>query len=853
MKPDAPFIETARFKCRRKPLLMFLFIYAISFYSSSLSAGLFEMLSQGTHYLTSLGGCKNYDEQKAAAALAKTEALINSNNGCSTCSQSSEVATEQQLGSLTKMTPLIQDNLEDHFFRLLATQHARELNCAATFANQFATNKNHLAETLATNFDLLREAKQALVKETQLLSQNKSVINKSPCPPSLDDLKPNPYFKEQKDEYYESCRAIIKARAAYQTILSSIPLSDVPSVKKFIEEYANTKNLSALIKKNGPLEKQIHQAYLNSENDLKTQAVKLQAIIKKNGGKGFNRFERNALLSDARVVAHVIKNSSDDEDLKGLACRADARYGKGTDQLNTGLMVGSIALSAGAGVAMKVGSVAYKVAQGSAAARASGIISLNSVRILQRSALGVDSVYAYSEIDKACQKNDRLNMKTASIDSDNSCVATLSIESLEQDNCILFASLAAIGVVAVTASNSKLLSKLSNLVRPSKNAPTTEVLDALPTKLKSQKYLLEENKNFIKSIENMNFNREIYRKAKRQDDPQIKFLEDLGFTFKSKKIAAPPWEKVIERLNTKMDNLVKSGAVKEDEILYPAKIYISNDKKTKGQLLAVRFGDDVPENVTPYDNLVPNNDLARFIRDGLFPLGKAGQESATAHSALLHDLGHFSGFIADPSYMAAIRKAQTEILKNPTTLNSPKLQSRVAWAIENLVVATPGSKQPGLNKILNDLKKNSAPPQDLEYYKTVLAGKTDKEIKKITGAVTKNSNLWIEHIGGAQRDIILREIARSKTRGKKNINSYFNYNISTDAFALKQAANPTVQRQLLARLFTGLDHTSHIRPADWVRESATANPLSKDTAIYKYACLSGLFNKGHDIYTVYCK
>jgi len=423
----------------RKFILLVFLVSGIA--SSSAIAGVFEALSRGAYFLSSGGACSGYDQAAASSALSKAECEY-STNASGVLNQVIEMS---KLGE--KIDQQLIKNPEDQYFALLAKQHSLELVCAGKFAQTVALGIPDVAADINMKVKLLRDVKQLLVKASQDIAKNPNISSKI-CPLSAHDLEPS-------EDSYAACTVLIKLRSSYQTILGSIPLSNVPKISSFLENYANLKDGPELKKIEAALDSNIQKAYLEGKNQVLAEATKMNTILEKEGAAGFDRNARHALLSDPLVVSRVIENGGSDKDLKGLACYADSRYGKGADSLNTGLMVGSLAISAGVGTLARVGSVGFKIAEGATAARSAGLISLNGMRALQVSAATVQGVSAYSTIDKTCFAGNSPQLLAKAKYGEKECVSAPNVQQLSQDSCVLAVSLSALGFSNIASVHGK--------------------------------------------------------------------------------------------------------------------------------------------------------------------------------------------------------------------------------------------------------------------------------------------------------------------------------------------------------------------------------------------------------------
>ncbi|ODS51049.1 MAG: hypothetical protein ABS42_00500 [Bdellovibrio sp. SCN 50-8] len=392
-----------------------------------------EGMSEKANIITGGGVCSSYSESKATEAMNSAPGL------CPDCDDKDEHGLKKQLTDLKKVTEHIRDKAknekaEDQFFAHLANQHALELSCAADFAKQIIQDESEAIEALEDRLELARASRRRLLDATKEISSRPEITPKV-CPLSLNDLQPSPMLA--KDEGYELCKTVITSRLAYDAAVSTIPMANMPALKKLIESYANMKDGDDLNSFKKDLPEKIKAAYKTTGDDLQKESTDLRDQIKTGGGKAFDRKSRYALLSDPRVTSEVLRQSGDSPDVKALACSADARYGKGADSLDNVLMVGSFALSGGAAVVGRVGAAGAKVYQAASAARSSGLMSLATSRtfMLSAAALGADSTALYNQWAKDCGSTRIPSVKVQG--SNRQCVSAPSLEQINADNCTL--------------------------------------------------------------------------------------------------------------------------------------------------------------------------------------------------------------------------------------------------------------------------------------------------------------------------------------------------------------------------------------------------------------------------------
>lgn len=418
---------------RLPPELLFALLFFVQSIPASSKGGILELLSQGAAGLSG-NVCAEFKEDNAGRVLRQID------REC----KEGRVLGIHKVEHFSAILNEIEDDTEDNYFALIANQHIRELKCAQSFAASAALRDKSIIKDISEKMEMLRQTKMLLSQASTALRNSTEISNKT-CPAGLHELKNEFTPDSSSSEYVTLCQTIIQARLAYQAILESIPLSSVTPLHRHLERYASSQDAKLD-------ETTLRTALKESAIHLEQEHKKIGTILSTEGGAGFDRHARNTLLADPAVVQRVLQAGHNDKDLQGLACRADARYGSGADQLNKGLMITSLVASAGAGAIAKLGVLGSRMISGASIGRSTGLISLRAMRTLQVTALGVDSLAAYSSIDASC------GSKISSLaSSKNSCVLAPTIRELQQDNCILATSLSALGFAAILGPSFKSL------------------------------------------------------------------------------------------------------------------------------------------------------------------------------------------------------------------------------------------------------------------------------------------------------------------------------------------------------------------------------------------------------------
>ncbi len=191
---------------------------------------------------------------------------------------------------------------------------------------------------------------------------------------------------------------------------------------------------------------------IGSMKSARKQIFKDWRVMKEaheSSGVKLNSSQRESLAQDRELVEAFLKRHPEDrESLKAISCRIDAKYGKGANLRDTGILVGSTLLT-GPGWATlgKIGLSAVR-ATGLVARGSSGV---RSAQVLRYTALGIGETgnlaSTIADIHRGCdEKMGHFggNLKTSE-DGGRSCETNV-LRGLEANNCYLAYSLGVLGV-----------------------------------------------------------------------------------------------------------------------------------------------------------------------------------------------------------------------------------------------------------------------------------------------------------------------------------------------------------------------------------------------------------------------
>ncbi|MEK2690410.1 hypothetical protein [Bdellovibrio sp. GT3] len=424
----------------------------ISIFSGPVQAGPLEALSEQAYKLTGKK-CEPVSTKPVDPACEPANNTLKKSS--------------QELG---KISQNISESQEDHYFVLLAEQQGRELQCASDFAKSAVKDldKNFAASDLKSKLTMARFARQK-AQELGKKIVSDPTLSTPVCPQSFEALEGQYPKGTTKGASYQACKEWIGYRQSYQAILSAIPLSGSPSLKKVIEDYASSKDEKPV----SQLQSELKNAYSSTQQILDSNRDLLKSALKEKGAEGLDRAARNELLADPALSAAILKSNPA---FSEVACHANARYGEGADNLNNSVMVGSLLMGGGAAVLGKVGAATARAVETSTLARTTGMVSLNGMKILKSAALGADFASMAAVTHQACFSEKLSTLKAA-----NACVSAPTAEQVEKDNCLLSASLLALGAMPQSLVN-ELSTHIKTMVATEKR---NALLDAADNNWKS--------------------------------------------------------------------------------------------------------------------------------------------------------------------------------------------------------------------------------------------------------------------------------------------------------------------------------------------------------------------------------
>lgn len=342
-------------------------------------------------------------------------------------------------------------------------------------------------------------------------------------------------------------------------------------------------------------------------------------------------------------------------------------------------------------------------------------------------------------------------------------------------------------------------------------------------------------------------NESALRMAIKNGDPQIKFLEKIGFKFDFQKgHTVPSMAEIDKKISENIEALVKSGKIKDHQKLVPARMFII-EEGGRTKYIAVRLGEDPPPGAQPFNGTVRNDEFWEFVSKGYWPVGEVMRNAETRASFTFHDLGHFGSFMRHPDMMAAI----AEFTQHRVATQSFDIpDNRVNFLFESSAVATKES----VLSLTEDFRKLgiSNPvdrkPENISFYREKLATASSSDIQSLIEKHYNRREQIVEEYGGLRNDVLSKTISEQEKHSRK----YLSENPRGILERARMAEAPEEKRELFAKYLTSLDHSFRVSPPEVIRSLIKSDTIPKNSTMYQYACLSGAFSTGSRIFRDFC-
>lgn len=348
------------------------------------------------------------------------------------------------------------------------------------------------------------------------------------------------------------------------------------------------------------------------------------------------------------------------------------------------------------------------------------------------------------------------------------------------------------------------------------------------------------------------------REAVKADDPAVVFWKEVGVHVNKNGELKLSSAEVAQKIDTKVDDLVKSGKIKESDTLRPVLLY-----EYKGKTIGVGPNEIPPAGAVRRGSLLKEDEYLSFVGEGKYPMGDGSSTRADNYmfneSTFLHDTDHFVGFINNPEFMSASRQAANRIRTTKDPALREVLSNRLKFAEEYSQVF-PKQKLAVAKKELEGFRGAMGLQKNTPYsYNGYLATARKLDQKKLADMLTELSqsqlaNARPDALGGAEH-LIPHRMSTDPIAEKK-------WPVPPDFTNVAPKANVDFhkwsQRDLAVELANSLaqsDAFMNIRPQDWVQEGvnngrAKLSPLGRTARLCQVMVDTG--KTGTKFYQSYC-
>lgn len=370
-------------------------------------------------------------------------------------------------GGTANHTPSSQDDQDAAYLARLASVRAKIVDCKAEQVNQVTQNpklQSAITDDVSSKIALLIELRHQSADHDASLAYHAQLGQASD--PKSD------YYKELKDQN--------QILAAEESVLTSIPMIELPQMQEFIRS-----QLAMYNDGRGPrpsfddiqktVSKGIHDAIWGSANALAKDSLELNKGVQSNGHT-LSLAMRESLAQDTGLLESVVSKSGKlTSPERGASCRVDAKYGRGAKIRDNILLVGQVGLTAG-GIGLKIVSRLATSLTSLRGAVAVGQVAARSANIVSKVALAANITSGTIQSVKACSSQGQ----TTGTIQNNAC-SEISIQEIKQGNCALTVALNSLGAAVSTQIGQKLVGQLlgAELKAPAlaKNGSPTRELD----------------------------------------------------------------------------------------------------------------------------------------------------------------------------------------------------------------------------------------------------------------------------------------------------------------------------------------------------------------------------------------
>jgi hypothetical protein len=348
-------------------------------------------------------------------------------------------------------------------------------------------------------------------------------------------------------------------------------------------------------------------------------------------------------------------------------------------------------------------------------------------------------------------------------------------------------------------------------------------------------------------------------KALEIGEPTIKKWQELGIKVQNDGTIDLNSAEVAQNMNAKMDELVASGIVKESDVTRPVLIY-----KLNGKNIAVSPNEIPPKGaVRSSSTILSTEEFENLVADGKFPLGDESLGRSGNYDAyepmFLHDLNHMIGFINNPEYMAANRKAVQKI-RNTQDPELKKIYRNRYNISSEYAVAFPKEKLAAAKSEIESLKSEMGLQQKQFYDEKALESALNKmDRTKFNDLILKISKSEVlseapSPLGGAQHVTLHRVRLLTEGSDPRWPTTAADL-VANTRLVIKEERIATSRQDIIANIAAQVifrtDSFTRIRPADWMREGYSGKKISPMGNLGRI-CKSLRGDEGNMFYLNYC-
>jgi hypothetical protein len=631
-----------------------------------------------------------------------------------------------------------------------------------------------------------------------------------------------------------------KTLAAIEATMGSVWMGNTEASRSFMERMSrrgfsgDQKDMAAFDRQFedllGTIAKEIDDSHerLNRQGKLENGRLTFQELNLST--------KKDLVKNDLHVTRFAELTEADPKTAAALQCRLEARYGKGADYLDNTAIIGSLALTGGAGLVARAPMLLRaSVASGQTMQR----VSAQASRVLLAGASAAMVPDLLKEADK-CLNPGLLGMARkdlCSVSGDD--LTRQELLAIDEGNCVLSLVLHATPVAVSAGMWTKL--RLAKPPEPPAAVTTTTV----PARLWRQD---SESQRLIVT-RNIESQGRVYQRAIDQDHPHVRFLESTGYRFRNEagvlRVDVPPIDEVARRIEHGMQELVRAGKIKSDDVLVPARVF-SRGEGERADYLVLRIGEEIPPGYKPHLGLLPAKPFTKAVAEGKFPLGETDVLFLGGkHTPFEHDLGHFSAFMDNPSFMAEYRRTY-RTLHTRGTAPEIRQEHRLFYTSE-LLEYMPERKSAEFSAFLARNISRPMPANEFTHvsdFERALVGKSINDMKAMLREMDRKP--FVEPIGGTHRDVMSTEALRTQARARKLDPPDF---LATPqgivhravAEGVLESRNEQVVRRELARALTATHNSRHVDPVTALKE-AIKPKLGNEDKSHRFHCRSGLWD-----------